>query len=51
MYCIIFVFCGDLMHVVIGCRYAVMALVGELDEDDLFYVKREVEERLGSLGR
>uniref|UniRef100_A0A7S3VHB5 U2A'/phosphoprotein 32 family A C-terminal domain-containing protein n=1 Tax=Dunaliella tertiolecta TaxID=3047 RepID=A0A7S3VHB5_DUNTE len=31
--------------------YAVMALVGELDEDDLFYVKREVEERLGALGR
>lgn len=30
---------------------AVMALVGELDEDDLVYVKREVEERLGSLGR
>jgi len=28
-----------------------MALVGELDEDDLFYVKREVEEKLGSLGR
>jgi len=34
-----------------GHRYAVMALVGELDEDDLFYVKREVEERLGALGR
>lgn len=32
-------------------RPAVMALVGELDEDDLVYVKREVEERLGSLGR
>lgn len=31
--------------------YAVMALVSELDEDDLIYVKREIEQRLGSLGR
>ena len=28
--------------------YAVMALVGELDLDDLVYVKREIEQRLGS---
>jgi hypothetical protein len=31
--------------------YAVMALVSELDEDDLVYVKREIEQRLGALGR
>ncbi|KAJ9512894.1 hypothetical protein QJQ45_029126 [Haematococcus lacustris] len=31
--------------------YAVMALVAELDEDDLVYVKREIEQRLGALGR
>ncbi len=31
--------------------YAVMALVPELDEDDLVYVKREIEQRLGALGR
>ncbi len=31
--------------------YAVMALVSELDEDDLVYVKREIEQRLGNMGR
>lgn len=27
--------------------YAVMALLGELDDDDLVYVRREIEQRLG----
>ncbi len=31
--------------------YACMALVTELDEDDLVYVKREIEQRLGQLGK
>jgi hypothetical protein len=31
--------------------YAVMALVGELEPDDLVYVRREVDERLSSTGR
>ncbi|GLC65195.1 hypothetical protein PLESTF_000262300 [Pleodorina starrii] len=28
--------------------YAVMALLGELDDDDLVYVRREIEQRIGS---
>lgn len=31
--------------------YAVMALVSELDADDLMYVRSEIEQRLGNLGR